>query len=68
MPLYTGRCLCGMSQFSVSIDALDVYACHCTNCQKWSGGIAMYLETQGQPNLEQGSIAPSHFSSSSRWG
>ncbi|HCK6711816.1 TPA: GFA family protein, partial [Salmonella enterica subsp. enterica serovar Typhi str. CT18] len=23
---------------------LDVYACHCTLCQKWSGGIAMYLE------------------------
>ncbi|EAX6340518.1 TPA_asm: GFA family protein, partial [Salmonella enterica] len=22
---------------------LDVYACHCTLCQKWSGGIAMYL-------------------------
>ncbi|MCU7087776.1 GFA family protein, partial [Salmonella enterica] len=21
---------------------LDVYACHCTLCQKWSGGIAMY--------------------------
>ncbi|HAG6943305.1 TPA: GFA family protein, partial [Salmonella enterica subsp. enterica serovar Typhimurium] len=20
---------------------LDVYACHCTLCQKWSGGIAM---------------------------
>ncbi|EEL8120397.1 GFA family protein, partial [Salmonella enterica subsp. enterica serovar Infantis] len=30
---------------------LDVYACHCTLCQKWSGGIAMYLEACGQPQL-----------------
>ncbi|WP_449545431.1 GFA family protein [Lelliottia amnigena] len=66
MQRYTGRCLCGMSHFSVNIENLDVYACHCTTCQKWSGGIAMYIETAGAPAEEQGSIAPSHFSSSAR--
>lgn len=65
MPMYTGRCLCGMSHFSVNIEALDVYACHCTLCQKWSGGIAMYLEAS-QPEIEKESIAPSHFASSAR--
>jgi hypothetical protein len=55
-----------MSQFSVSLTNFDVYACHCTLCQKWSGGIAMYLEAQGHPLVEDDSIAPSHFSSSAR--
>lgn len=66
MQTYTGRCLCGQSHFHVDIAQLDVYACHCTLCQKWSGGIAMYLETQGQPRVAQDSVAPSHFSSSAR--
>lgn len=33
MQIYTGHCLCGMSHFSVNIENLDVYACHCTTCQ-----------------------------------
>ena len=66
MQRFTGRCLCGMSHFSVTIKNFDVYACHCTLCQKWSGGVAMYLETEGEPQVEQGSIAPSHFHSSER--
>jgi hypothetical protein len=61
MHIFKGRCLCGMSQFSVSLTNFDVYACHCTLCQKWSGGIAMYLEAQGHPLVEDDSIAPSHF-------
>ncbi len=30
------------------------------------GGMAMYLEAQGQPLVEEESIAPSHFTSSAR--
>jgi len=66
MHSFKGRCLCGMSHFSIELTNFDVYACHCTLCQKWSGGIAMYLEAQGEPCVEQDSIAPSHFSSSTR--
>ncbi|SUG29424.1 Glutathione-dependent formaldehyde-activating, GFA [Salmonella enterica subsp. arizonae] len=51
MQTFTGRCLCGRSHFTVDVEMLDVYACHCTLCQKWSGGIAMYLEACGQPQL-----------------
>lgn len=51
MQTFTGRCLCGQSHFTVDVEMLDVYACHCTLCQKWSGGIAMYLEACGQPQL-----------------
>jgi len=66
MQIYSGRCLCGLSHFSVKVKNLDVYACHCTLCQKWSGGIAMYIETDGEPRIEPGSVAPAHFSSSPR--
>lgn len=53
MQTFTGRCLCGQSHFTVDVEMLDVYACHCTLCQKWSGGIAMYLEACGHPQPEQ---------------
>lgn len=64
--MFTGRCLCGQSHFTVNVEILDVYACHCTLCQKWSGGIAMYLEASGQPQLAPLSQEPLHFSSSPR--
>jgi hypothetical protein len=53
MHIFKGRCLCGMSQFSVSLNNFDVYACHCTQCQKWSGGIAMYLERRANRFLSK---------------
>ena len=30
MQTFTGRCLCGQSHFTVDVEMLDVYACHCT--------------------------------------
>ncbi len=66
MQTFTGRCLCGQSHFTVDVEMLDVYACHCTLCQKWSGGIARYLEAGGQPQLAPLSPEPPYFSSSSR--
>jgi hypothetical protein len=37
-PPYSGRCLCGATQYRVSEEPVMVYACHCTDCQKRSGG------------------------------
>ena len=36
LPL-TGGCPCGAARFEVSTMPLLVYACHCTECQRWSG-------------------------------
>jgi hypothetical protein len=34
----TGTCRCAAITYSLSSDApIAVYACHCTNCQTWSG-------------------------------
>ncbi len=36
LPL-TGGCPCGTIRFEVTAMPLFVYACHCTDCQRWSG-------------------------------
>ena len=33
----TGRCLCGDVRFRLGGDVVDVGACHCVQCQRWSG-------------------------------
>ena len=33
----TGRCLCGDVRFRLAGELLDAGACHCTQCQRWSG-------------------------------
>lgn len=34
----TGRCLCGGVKFSAEAETLDVTACHCDMCRRWSAG------------------------------
>lgn len=34
----TGGCRCGTIRYNIALDALTlVYACHCRDCQTWSG-------------------------------
>jgi hypothetical protein len=35
---YSGKCFCGSVHYRVSEEPLLVYACHCTDCQKRTGG------------------------------
>jgi len=39
-----GGCLCGSVKFSVQNISKSVGACHCTSCQKWTGGPLMTVE------------------------
>jgi len=44
---YSGRCLCGATRYRLAGEPLMVYACHCTDCQKRSGGafgISLWVE------------------------
>lgn len=34
----TGSCLCGAIRFAIDVPVAELRACHCTNCQKASGG------------------------------
>lgn len=42
---FTGQCRCGRVQLHVHTEALaPLYACHCLNCQRWSGSaFALHL-------------------------
>lgn len=39
-----GRCLCGKVQFTAIIQHLEVGACHCSMCRRWSAGPFLYVE------------------------
>jgi hypothetical protein len=38
MTTRTGGCLCGAVRYEVSADPIFQFACHCTDCQRSSGG------------------------------
>ncbi|HEY3983118.1 MAG TPA: GFA family protein [Cedecea sp.] len=46
-----GSCLCGKIKFNILFPALDVIACHGNACQKWSGGIALYIASADEPDF-----------------
>ncbi|KAJ6133307.1 Glutathione-dependent formaldehyde-activating enzyme/centromere protein V [Penicillium samsonianum] len=35
---FTGSCMCGGVTYAVEADSYLAALCHCTDCQKWSGG------------------------------
>ena len=56
----TGGCACGAVRFKITAALLGTGACHCTDCQKASGGAANYVAlapasafevTKGQPRV-----------------
>lgn len=54
MPI-TGGCRCGAVRYTLAVDDLPrVYACHCHQCQRWSGSAfslqAMVPESAIEPN------------------
>lgn len=42
-----GRCLCGAVTFSADVAKLDVDACHCSLCRRWSAGPFIGLPHDG---------------------
>jgi hypothetical protein len=38
---YMGTCLCGRVKFELLADPLTFYVCHCTDCQRRTGGAAL---------------------------
>ena len=48
----TGKCLCGAVRFTAETVSHDVTVCHCTMCNRWSGGLSLFLDTVGVPNFE----------------
>jgi hypothetical protein len=40
----SGKCLCGVVRFRARAKTLDVAACHCSMCRRWTGGPFLCLE------------------------
>ena len=40
-PPYLGNCLCGQVKFQLNAEPITLYACHCTDCQRRSGGVLL---------------------------
>lgn len=38
----TGGCLCGAVRFTAEFTETGFLACHCTQCQRWTGGGPLY--------------------------
>ncbi len=34
----TGQCLCGAVKVKVTVTTPEIQACHCVQCQRWTGG------------------------------
>lgn len=49
---YTGGCLCGAIRFRAQPEKPEVAACHCSMCQKWSGGPLFALDCGANFQIE----------------
>jgi hypothetical protein len=67
LPPYLGNCLCGQVTFQLTAEPLTYYACHCTDCQRRTGGamrLAMWVSRSslqvlsGEPALLEFEIRP----------
>lgn len=48
----SGQCLCGAVRYRADIASLNVHACHCSKCRRWTGGPALCLEHEGAVSFE----------------
>lgn len=46
-----GSCLCGSVLIKAEVKHHNVGACHCSMCQKWSGGPFLAVESVGMPDI-----------------
>ena len=55
----TGQCLCGAVKFRFSMPKRALQACHCHQCQRWTGGSPLIgarvedTEIEGEDNIER---------------
>ncbi|MFX7731814.1 GFA family protein, partial [Acinetobacter baumannii] len=51
-PPYPGSCLCGSVKYQRIADPLTFYVCHCTMCQRRTGGAALPVMWVRRTDLE----------------
>ena len=48
----SGHCLCGAVKVTAVPKSHDAFVCHCSMCNRWAGGISMFLDVIGAPQFE----------------
>lgn len=61
----TGRCLCGAVRIRVEV-APEMTACHCVQCQRWTGGGPLFSTRAVRLEIEGGEATRSYRAS--HWG
>lgn len=61
----TGKCLCGAVSYSAEVVS-DIMACHCTQCQRWTGGGPLLSVDVLNMDVSGQEATASHFAS--EWG
>ena len=51
-PSYLGNCLCSEVRFQLNAEPLTYYACHCTDCQRRTGGSMRLAMWVGRSHLQ----------------
>ena len=64
METVTGGCQCGRIRYEAGIDNDEAYFCHCSMCQKATGGIAAAFKNVIQANLRWLADEPDWYQSS----
>jgi len=62
----TVKCLCGGCDFEVEQQGPEVGACHCSMCQRWSGG--RYMAAHLKNSVDFAQVAKAKIFESSDWG
>ena len=62
----TGQCLCGAVRVRVAIESEKLGACHCTQCQRWTGGGPLYAVPVTSIEIEGEDASRSYKASA--WG
>lgn len=64
----TGGCACGAIRFTITAPFIGTGACHCTDCQKASGGGANYVALTPKGALEVTKGAPKSYATTGESG
>ncbi len=62
----TGQCLCGAVTFRATVKGDGIQACHCTQCQRWTGGGPLYSVAVADLEVSGGDTAQAYHAS--QWG